>query len=124
MIERAGAPLVPPSCSPDDSIPKMKTNTAEQLDALDSLVHSATSRHLAGKERIMQHTFIAHGLEILESGISDLTTRTRLKSKTLNGLQNRVLNMKKKNRSENIGEETSGGIGHGQRIAFRCRSFN
>eukprot|EP01084_Bolivina_argentea_P192043 329752_1 len=103
--ERAGAPLVLPSCSPYNSTPKMKTDSAEQLDAIDSLVQSATSRHLAGKERIMQHTFIAHGLEILQSGISDLTTKTRLKSKTLNGLQSRILHLKENNRSENIGEE-------------------
>ncbi len=103
--ERAGAPLVLPSYSPDNSTSKMKIDSAKQLDAIDSLVQSATSRHLAGKERILQHTFIAHGLEILQSGISDLTTKTRLKSKTLNGLQSRILHLKENNRSENIGEE-------------------
>ncbi len=47
--ERAEAPLVLPSCSPDDFTSKMKTDSAEQLDAIDSLVQSASSRHLAGK---------------------------------------------------------------------------
>ncbi len=47
--ERAEPPLVLPSCSPADFTTKMKTDSAEQLDSIDSHVQLASRRHLEGK---------------------------------------------------------------------------